>query len=506
LQPQKAQRDLQTALIQQLTQSDYGQSLGITSVDDWQKIPIITYEDLRPWIENEHTLSSEPILFYEKTSGSSGPAKRIPYTRPLRQSFNTLFCIWAHDLITHGPNFKTGKVYMCISPKLLAPGESDTGLQDDSDYLDPWLQWLLRPFLVSPPDAHKPQSPEVFQTNLCKTLLLEENLEIISIWSPSFLTVQLDYIQAHRQILRSQLSGQLSAERSQLLNTETIDWEALWPQLKLISCWDSAMAADQVSGLQTHFPNTQIQGKGLLATEAPMTIPLTAAKGCVPLVTEVFFEFEDEAGEIHLLHELELGQTYSVIISQKGGLYRYRICDLIQPTHTYQSTPCLRFVGRSHNTSDLVGEKLTLDFVSQVINWLELSASSFKCLVPSVSPTPHYTLLIDHNDRSNQELAVALDQFLCKNVHYCQARLLGQLQPAQVVCSNDMRQRLMEYHYYQGKRPGEVKYPHLLSHPMDDLVTTIANYPATHREPNNEDADKPVQAYYHPASAAVEHS
>ena len=469
-QPQVAQQDLQKELFQQFVQSDYGQSLGIDSIDDWNKIPIVSYENLNPWIESKNSLTSDPILFYEKTSGSSGTAKRIPYTRALRKSFNTLFCIWAHDLIFNGPGFETGKVYMCISPKLLAPGETPEGLQDDSEYLDPWLRWLLKPFLVSPPDAHQPQLPEVFQSNLCKTLLLSENLESISIWSPSFLSVQLDYIQTHRQQLRSQLV--LSPARAQLLTHETIAWERLWPKLKLISCWDSAMAADQVSGLQAHFPNTLIQGKGLLATEAPMTVPLIEANGCVPLLNEVFFEFEDDAGQIYQLHELELGKPYSMIISQKGGLYRYRMCDRIEPTHYYQATPCLRFLGRNNATSDMVGEKLTLDFVSQALNQLNLPNTAFKCLVPSLSPHPQYSLLTDQT--GPPQLATVLDQLLCCSFHYRQARLLGQLQPAQICYVPDLPQRLMQYYYHQGKRLGDVKYPSLLTTTIEAVDTCLS--------------------------------
>ncbi|MEM9486025.1 MAG: GH3 auxin-responsive promoter family protein [Cyanobacteria bacterium P01_F01_bin.116] len=486
--PQTAQTKLQAHLFQEFIRSDYGQSLGIDSVDDWHQIPVVNYEDLRSWIDygvgikgqdcdGKHSstkqstapantlLTSEAVLFYEKTSGSSGPAKYIPYTKSLRKSFNTLFCIWAYDLITHGPRFTTGKVYICISPKLLAPGERTVGLQDDSDYLDRWLQWLLKPFLVSPPNAHQPQLPDVFQENLCKTLLLEERLETISIWSPTFLTVQLDYIQTHRQELYTQLQAHMSPARAQLLQQSSIDWERLWPQLKLISCWDSAMAADQVSSLQAHFPNTLIQGKGLLATEAPMTVPLVEADGCVPLINDVFFEFEDDAGQIYRLHELELGKPYSVIISQKGGLYRYRMCDRIQPTHYYQATPCLKFLGRSNSTSDMVGEKLTLDFVSQTIGQLHISG--FKCLVPSLEPQPHYRLLTDQP--VSEQLASTLDQRLCQSFHYRQARLLGQLQPIQIQADPDMLQRLMRYHYHQGKRLGDIKYPHLLTTPITDI-------------------------------------
>lgn len=465
-QPQVTQEKLQKELCQSLRRSDYGQSLGIRSLDDWPQIPIVTYDNLRVWIESKQSITPDPIVFTEQTSGSSGPAKHIPYTRALRQSFNTLFCIWAYDLITHGPDFETGKVYMCISPKLLSPGENPVGLQDDSDYLDQWLRWILKPFLVSPPHAHRPQLPEVFQQNLCTTLLLEENLEIISIWSPSFLTVQLDYIQTHQQAFLAQLRDQLSPDRTQLLQATTIDWEAVWPKLKLISCWDSAIAADQASSLQTRFPNTFIQGKGLLATEAPMTVPLIEAKGCVPMITEVFFEFEDEAGHLWLLHELELGRPYHVIISQKGGLYRYRMGDRIQATHYYQATPCLNFLGRSQATSDMVGEKLTVDFVHQALAQLPVPKTAFQCLIPSLDPHPHYILFTNYPVEPTQ-LAIDLEQSLSKAVHYRQARLLGQLNAVHVISNKDIQQQLTDYYYSQGKRLGDIKYPCLSNIPIN---------------------------------------
>lgn len=63
-----------------------------------------------------------------------------------------------------------------------------------------------------------------------------------------------------------------------------------------------------------------MQGKGLLATEAPMTIPLIPVKGFVPLLNQVVFEFLTSEGEICNLRELEVGKTYELVISQLGGL------------------------------------------------------------------------------------------------------------------------------------------------------------------------------------------
>jgi hypothetical protein len=475
--PEAAQAKVQQQLVDRLSQSEYGRSLGMKSCVDWDKLPIVTYDDLRDWLggrcdvggdaflhsQETHPTTPEPILFYEKTSGSRGAAKQIPYTKSLRRSFSQMFCVWAYDLIQH-ISFTTGKVYFCVSPKFYADvgcvsAKQNASLQTDADYLDRWLTWLLSPFLVTLPNAQTLQDPEEFKYKLSLRLLQEEKLEIVSIWNPSFLKVILDYISANRSTLKSALS----TERSQLLDRPEILWQQLWPQLKLISCWDAAGATEQAQVLRSVFPHVLIQGKGLLATEAPMTIPLIAAQGCVPVLDEVFFEFEDGAGKIWLLNELLVGPEYQLIISQKGGLYRYRMGDRVRVTHYYHQTPCLEFLGRSGGISDLVGEKLNPDFVCDVLQELKL-ASGFKTLVPIKDPA-HYTLLLDCE--SDVSIAAELDQLLCRSHHYAQARLIGQLQTVQVMARSNMAELWAKLRMQNGVRWGDIKDEILVSQPID---------------------------------------
>ncbi|MBE9063703.1 GH3 auxin-responsive promoter family protein [cf. Phormidesmis sp. LEGE 11477] len=467
-QPQRVQATVQKRLIQKLKNCEYGQRYNIRTRADWHRLPIVSYEDLQSYIPAHSTdsqslrkvrnssLTPDPILFYEPTSGSSGPIKYIPYTRSLRKSFNHLFCIWAHDLITHGPAFSTGKFYFSISPSFSKT--SSAGTADDSDYLDPWLRWLLSPFLVIAPLA---PTPESFKDNLAKTLLQSEQLEIISVWSPSFLTAQLDYIQQNQQRLCEELGDKLSAARSHLLCQPNIPWSQLWPNLKLISCWDSVTAADGAAGLRSHFPNTLVQGKGLLATEAPLTVPLIAAKGHVPLLGEVFFEFEDSQGRCHELHELTVGETYEVIISQMGGLYRYRMGDRVRVTHYFLQTPCLKFVGRGKGISDLVGEKLNAQFVSHVLNRLELSEASFQSLVPVREPKPHYALLLDRAEGDLEAIAQQLETLLCQSYHYKLARQLEQLDSARLFVSANIAEILSAKKATSGQNWGDIKHEKL---------------------------------------------
>ncbi|MBE9029700.1 GH3 auxin-responsive promoter family protein [filamentous cyanobacterium LEGE 11480] len=510
-QPQVVQAKMQQELVDRLIQTDYGEHWKIQSIDDWDKLPIVTYDDLQNWINYPDThsnLAPEPIIFYEKTSGSRGASKQIPYTKSLRRSFSQMFCVWAYDLIQNVA-FTTGKVYFCVSPKLLpadgligdsngadppksplergtlkrlippflrgARGDQNSAsqpltaqeltLQTDADYLDPWLAKILSPFLITLPDIHRLQTPEEFKQKLAIRLIQASNLEIISIWNPSFLTILLDYITQNRSQLKSQLQDQIIPQRLALLDGPNIPWTRLWPQLKLISCWDSANAADTASELRSRFPSVCIQGKGLLATEAPMTVPLSRAQGCVPVLTEVFFEFVSESGEIFLLHQLAQGETYSLIISQKGGLYRYRIGDRVRVTHFYHQTPCLEFVGREGGVSDLVGEKLNPDFVQTVLQELALPEALLKTLVPVNQPL-HYVLLLDQTDAPLESIAAKLDNYLCQTHHYAQARALGQLERPKVLIKPDMADRWIQFRTQNGSRWGDVKNEFLFNQPL----------------------------------------
>ncbi len=473
--PELIQTSVQREICDRLIKSEYGKTLGIHSVDDWQRVPIGDYDALEPLLNHRHqqiALTPEPILFYEKTSGSSGAVKWIPYTQSLRRSFNQMFCVWVHDLIVHGPKFSTGKLYACISPQLNV-ADNQT-LQNDLDYLDGWLRWFLRPWLVMPNKLNRLHDANLFKHQLALALLEAEKLEIISIWSPSFLQVHLKYIQENQDLLRAELHNRISHHRLQLLCESNIPWMQLWPNLKLISCWDSANAADQAQGLRSafsssasrsQFPGILIQGKGLLATEAPMTIPLIVAGGCVPVLDEVFFEFEDDTGSLYGLHELNIGKEYTIILSQKGGLYRYRIGDRIRVTHYYRHTPCLEFLGRHQVISDLVGEKLQETFVNNALTLLNLQETYFKSLMPIADP-PHYILLLDSAKETPEIIAEQLDQALSESYHYKRARAIGQLAPPQVLISSQIPEVLISHRIRTGSIWGGIKHPILATLPI----------------------------------------
>lgn len=473
--PEVAQLQVQQQLCDRIATSKYGQFWGVNSLADWQRLPIVDYPDLWPWISGSQPdqpgtkaaaarppqpphrslLTPEPVRFYEQTSGSRGQPKWIPYTASLRRSFNHLFCVWANDLIRHGPPFTTGKIYFCISPQF--GNARSSALNDDSAYLDGWLRCLLWPFLVAPSGPNQYRNADEFKTQLACALLKTADLETLSIWSPTFLTVLLRFIQQQQHQLAAQLRRQLSRQRSRLLLAPEISWSELWPELKLISCWDSVYSATSAATLRSQFPRVLVQGKGLLATEAPLTVPLIPAQGCVPLLDQVFLEFMSDTGEIHALHQLTAGQEYCLILSQTGGLYRYRLGDRVRVLSPYLNTPRLEFLGREGIVSDLVGEKLDIAFVQATLAQLPLSISTFQMLVPVLQPQAGYVLLLDQLGDSSDAVARQLDVLLNQSPQYHRARQLGQLSSPQVLVAAAIPQRMILHQLQQGQKWGDLK-------------------------------------------------
>ncbi len=290
--------------------------------------------------------------------------------------------------------------------------------------------------------------------DVCITLLSEPDLEIISVWSPSYLTIVLDFITTHR----TEIAAHLPPDRAGVLGHE-INWRRVWPKLQLISCWDEAMARPFAESLRRHFPGVPVLGKGLLATEAAISVPILSSGGSLPLYDAVFYEFVDAAGVLFRLHQLKEGQTYEILITTDSGLIRYRLGDLVQVTGFYRGAPVLRFEGRSGHVSDMVGEKLSDAFVREAL--LPLIPTGRFAVVPRMAARPNYVLICESAGGLMNDAEAALAQAH----HYALARRQGQLGPLQVVEADHVPARLKDLAQARGQDFGHAKDTALISNP-----------------------------------------
>jgi hypothetical protein len=296
----------------------------------------------------------------------------------------------------------------------------------------------------------------------------------VSVWSPTFWLELCRHALLHQDELAIAIATGRWArsapwpapaadpERATLLRRALAqsppDWAAVWPRLCLLSCWTHASAAPWAQQLAAAFAHVEIQGKGLLATEGLVSIPLCDGGDPVAALMSSVLEFEDDAGRCFAIDEVSEGTEYQVLLTTAAGLLRYRLGDRVRVTGWWHRAPRLGLLGREAGHSDLCGEKLSEAFVMRC--WTALAHPRAGRLVPHQHPAPHYRLMLDAQDQdpaSAARLADRLDTALRDNPQYAYARDLGQLKPLQVLLVPQLAARLQAAALAQGQRLGDAK-------------------------------------------------
>jgi GH3 auxin-responsive promoter len=498
--PAAAQAALLERLLRVNASSAYGRKFGFsrlrTAREFQSAVPIVGYDDLRPWIERikageEAVLTEEPVLMLEKTSGSSTAAKYIPYTSSLRREFQRAVGAWMFDLHAHEPTMVCGTAYWAITPLAREPevtaGGLRVGFENDTEYLGTAERFLLRKILAVPEEVARIPGLDTSLYVTLRFLLQSQSLRFISVWAPSFLTILIEYLQNNAERLLADLHngalhppGSLPDAIAPVLHSclcadpararRLIDvWREsgllrpldVWPNLRVISCWTDACSRPAVPALRALFPGVLIQGKGLLATEGVVSLPLAEHGACVATATSHFYEFIEQPGAPpRLLHELEANHEYSVLLTTGGGLYRYRLGDRVRVVSFARNTPLLEFLGKEDGVSDLCGEKLSPAFVGSVL--AELSSeraylSDFAMLAPCQQESLRYVLFLQ-GAASPADLAFRLDKKLTQNPHYAYCRRLGQLAAPRIFqITSDAGESYLRRCVAMGQRAGAVK-------------------------------------------------
>jgi hypothetical protein len=303
---------------------------------------------------------------------------------------------------------------------------------------------------------------ETFRYRTLLHLLLCRDLRLISVWHPSFLTLLLDALlefwdRLVTDIERGTSSTRAAPERArELRGCDLSRLDTLWPSLRVISCWGDGAAAVAMENLRRRFPKTRLQPKGLIATEAFVTLPF--AGQCPLAVNSHFFEFIDEKGWAHAVQELRKDAEYEVVVTTSGGLWRYRLGDRVRVTGHLDETPCLKFLGRNASVSDRFGEKLSEVFAAEALREIFRSNSPrFALLAPDEDQHGcRYTLYVEGEVPCRW--AEELDHALRRNPHYAYCRDLGQLLPLRLcVISHEGYESFARRQAANGARLGDIK-------------------------------------------------
>jgi len=506
--PERAQAAVLQRIVQRGKHSGLGRLYGLERVDSAvefrARVPETRYEDYQAHIEairrgEARVLTTEPVERLVPTSGSTAARKLIPYTRGLRREMSQALGAWIGDLFSRRPALIGGPAYWSVSPAMDVEEDAAVPIGFDSDaaYLGRALEPLVTQVLVAPDVLRHARPLASFRYATLRLLLGCADLRLISVWHPSFFSLLWEQRgrwferlvrDVHEGTLRPEeplpervsagLTRRLRADRERARELERLGPEArpraVWPRLELVSAWGDAAAARPLAALERELGGVEVQRKGLLSTEAFVSIPFG---GRYPLaVTAHFLELRDDAGRLVLVHEAEPEGEYEIVVTTSGGLYRYRTGDRVRVEGFLGQTPSVRFLGRGDQVVDQVGEKLHEAFVVTAL------AHALNDTLPATGG-PGFAMLAPDHDRAGYTLYVdrapgpdalaRLEAALRENPHYAYARDLGQLGALRLfIIEGNAHEAYLERRRALGSTLGDIK-PAALS--------TASDWPAVFR-------------------------
>jgi len=480
--PLSSQSKILSQIIRNLSSTQFGKDHNLntdSSYSDFTKcVQTQTYQSLNKYLVQERSkninthsktqaLLNPEAIKWEVTSGSSEARKEIPYNEFSLRDFRDLVIYWLGDIIQSDKNISVNKIFFSLSAHL-DNGQSD--IEDDTDYLPWYLRFFFKDFLLMPRQLKSLKDNHAFNMYLCSELLLDNDLDTLFIWSPTYFLSLIHFINDHQdELIKNIEQGFYLFENKKYLiqakNPRSIDQikkiieTNQWNEIRYISCWTEGSAKFFLEELISYFPNAIVQGKGLIATEAPLTFPSFKTESYLPLIDNLFYEFKDNQGIFYRLHELQLNHEYEMFISNRSGLIRYALGDIIKVDQFYHKTPCLKFLKRAGQQSDLTGEKLSLTDIENALNNINNELKAF--VIPVIDSPCFYLCCFEGEFEMS-----SLDDKLRESFHYNESRSLNQLNEIKCVkvesiidSYNDIRQK-------QGLKLGDIKFQTLVTKPI----------------------------------------
>jgi hypothetical protein len=216
------------------------------------------------------------------------------------------------------------------------------------------------------------------------------------------------------------------------------------------------------------------------ATEGWFGTQVYMDKGIFPYVDRIFYEFVPEDGKDSspvVLSEVRTGTPYRVIVTTRGGFYRYDIGDLIE--FTSASPPSFRVIGRKNSLVSLAGERMAEElFLRTLERACAQRGTNFVdfALLPEVSANAiRYLLFIEFTQvpRNLEEFTSFVDERLgLANIMYGAQRQANVIaRPAIIPVQPGGFEVLLQR---RRKVLGQTKVPRLLTPEMAALLPRLA--------------------------------
>lgn len=325
-------------------------------------MPISTYEDLRPAIEAQEQsgkpllTSARPIL-YTQTSGTTGVPKHIPILKETIDAIRRYQRLFAYAQWQGVPAIYQGSVLVLSGRTIEGHLPGGTPFGSMSGLMFDCLPAAIRRKSLLRDGAPTGEDYRQRYLNIAIRALADPSLFVLATPNPSTILKLLEVIRSEYALLLKALSGEtrggclapseqlpisstrLSQLRALIGQGEGLDCATLWPNLQAVVTWTAGNCAVLISRLRSLVSQqTRIIEMGYLSSECLGTVNVDVLNNrCVPTLADNVFEFAevgDDASAVEpiLLHQLQAGRKYTVIVTTRSGLYRYAMNDIIEVT------------------------------------------------------------------------------------------------------------------------------------------------------------------------------
>lgn len=373
---------------------DFG---AIRTVKDFQRaVPLATYDDLRGDMERmargeQNVLTADPVTAFALSSGTTGNQKLIPLTSFTSRRNQALFSLMRGTLLRAVPGVRAADRGILLMSATLTgqtegghPTGSLTALLMSSMVKGRWTPWFSPAevfFVRKQADAHylhllfglaEPglgslNAPfasgllDLFQLLEARWPALLEDLERGTLNTDLTLPPELG------QPIRARLWPH--PERAHALRREFeqgFDGIArrLWPRLSHASAVTSGSFHIYAEKLARYLGEVPLYSSTYACSEAIVGVNLGLGKPVYALLpTTAFFEFIPAAEldaphpSVRRIDELNEGERYEIVLTTFGGLYRYRLGDVIEVASHHHRTPVVEFIHRRGSLLNIAGEK-----------------------------------------------------------------------------------------------------------------------------------------------------
>lgn len=383
----------------------FGQEHGfarIRSIDDYRRqVPIRDWLAISPYVDaivdgERDILVADPLVFYHRTSGTTGKPKMIPFTARCETHSRLTHRMWIYKHLLDDPALLSGKVMAVLNAKIEGYTHRDEAYGAVSGGVFGRMPVLVRDAYAHPYDVYEIKTPEARRYTLMR-LSAERGCTFLFTGNPSSYLALFDFGEKHADaIIRdihdgtltppAEIPDDLRSAVTKGLRRNPARARALaeararsgrfrpleyWPGLRAIGCWVGG-SMGHFSGQLRDWCGEQIRFRdvGYMASEGIFSIPLGYdSPDSVLALHGIVFEFVPEQSfgrpdaPALLADEVEAGQNYHAVITTTGGLYRYAMNDVVRVAGFHDGSPLIRFLYKGSHVKNLAGEMMSIDHV-----------------------------------------------------------------------------------------------------------------------------------------------